>query len=269
MTNTVQIGWVLAQRELRARYRESILGLGWLVMLPLIMASLYTLVFWGVFQARWPAQATVAASGGMGDAFLFGLRLFAGLAVFQFFADVLVRSTRAITDNAPLVKRLRFPVLALVFSQVMSSFVALLVSLACCVLIAVSGFGVIPSVGMLVFSVLWSFVSALGIAMILASLATYLRDLQQLVPAITAALLFVSPVFYPSLKAQGILGQLVALNPLSAPIELVRAAVFSESLAVIGYSTDGIWAAWGFALMLLLAGFWTFHRLKGGFADLI
>ena len=64
MNGTVSIAWVLARRELRARYRESILGLSWLLILPLLMASLYTLVFWGVFQARWPAAAEIAAPGG-------------------------------------------------------------------------------------------------------------------------------------------------------------------------------------------------------------
>jgi lipopolysaccharide transport system permease protein len=269
VNGTVSIAWVLARRELRARYRESILGLSWLLILPLLMASLYTLVFWGVFQARWPAAAEIAAPGGAQQALMFGAKLFAGLSVFQFFADLLSRATRSITDNAPLVKRLQFPVAALVLGQVISGAVSLCISLACCVVVAIAFFGLSPNFFLLVILIFVCCVIGYGFALILAALSTYLRDLQQVTPALMGALLFISPVFYPSSRVSGILGTLVELNPLSIPIELTRAAVFSEPIAVSGYSQSTLLLYSFVALMICGFGIWFFRRLKSGFADLI
>lgn len=269
MSSTLSIAWVLARRELRARYRESILGLSWLLILPILMASLYTLVFWGVFQARWPATAAAAAAGSAEQALMFGAKLFAGLSVFQFFADLFSRATRSITDNAPLVKRLQFPVAALVLGQVISGAVSLCLSLACCMVVAIAIFGLNPNFLLLLVLVLVCCVIGYGFALILAALSTYLRDLQQVTPALMGALLFISPVFYPSSRVSGILATLVELNPLSIPIELARAAVFAEPLSAAGYSQITL-PVYGLAsLMICGFGSWFFSRLKSGFADLI
>ncbi len=246
------------------------LGLAWLIVLPVVMASLYTLVFWGVFQARWPAAAgvAVATQGHTQEALAFGLRLFAGLAVFQFFADVMVRSTRAITDNAPLVKRLRFPVMALVLGQVISGFVSLVVALAICLGFAVFGFGAKPDLFALSGVLCLVLLIAFGLGLGLAAVSTYLRDLQQVVPALVTGLLFASPVFYPASQAKGLLAQLLVLNPLAMPIELARGSVFGD--LAWGAGTADQWLtpmAWSLGLMVL--GGWVFLRLQKGFADLI
>ena len=95
------LAWPLARRDVLARYRGSVGGLAWALAAPLGMVLVYTLVFRGVFQARW----------GAGDAGGFGYvaRLFAGLMVFQAVAEVATRATRLMQDNANLVKRVVFP----------------------------------------------------------------------------------------------------------------------------------------------------------------
>ena len=269
MTSTLGLGWLLANRDLKARFTGSVLGLGWLLLLPLLMTTLYTLVFWGVFQARWPSVQPPEVSSGAMQAFEFGLKLFAGLAAFQFFAEVSVRATRAITDNAPLVKRLQFPAVALVLSIVFSGAVAMLIGLALCVALSGAVFGRLPDLILLGLGLGMLFLMTSGAALLLAALSTYLRDIQQLMPALTAALLFVSPVFYPSSKAPGLLGSILMFNPLSAPIEVIRVGIFVETLATIGLTWPGLAVRVVAALVLFLAGWWVFQRLKSGFADLI
>ena len=244
------------------------LGLTWLIVLPVVMASLYTLVFWGVFQARWPAGPGAPALGQTQEALAFGLRLFAGLAVFQFFADVMVRSTRVITDNAPLVKRLRFPVMALVLGQVISSFVSLLFALMVCLGLAVFGFGASPDLLALFGALSLILLITFGLGLGLAAVSTYLRDLQQVVPAVVTGLLFASPVFYPASQAKGLLAKLLTMNPLTKPIELIRGGVFGD----LAWTADAVsyWVSpmvW--SLSLVIIGGWIFVRLEKGFADLI
>lgn len=269
MTEGFRIGLTLARRELRSRYRESLLGLGWLILLPLVMATLYTLVFWGVFEARWPASNPQDPGSNTQQALVYGLRVFVGLSVFQFFADVLVRSTRVITDHAPLVKRLRFPVAALVYGQVMTSFVGLLFSLAVSMAIVLIGFGQLPNLALLALSLFGVFMMASGFGLFLAAIATYFRDLQQILPPLTTALLFASPVFYPMSKAQGLLGHILAANPISVPIEIIRVSVFDELVFNVGLGPLNLLACAIFTASLFFVGRWVFKRLQHSFADLI
>ncbi len=74
------------RREVLGRYRGSLLGLGWAFVLPLAMLAVYTFVFAGVFRLRWPGAEE---AGGVA----FALRLFAGLIVFQLFAEVVSRAS--------------------------------------------------------------------------------------------------------------------------------------------------------------------------------
>jgi lipopolysaccharide transport system permease protein len=102
------------------------------------------------------------------------------------------------------------------------------------------------------------------VALTLAALGTYLRDLQHLVPLATTGLMFLSPVFYPQAAAPQALQAVLALNPLTAPIEAMRAAWFAQPLQT-GFVLPQVLAAL-VALGLALA---LFRRLRPGFADLV
>ena len=90
------------KREFDARYRQSLLGITWAFLTPLLMLGVYTFVFRFVFKLRW---------GGTGDEsdLAFALRLYAGLAVFNFFAECVVRAPRLILEQPQLVKKVVFP----------------------------------------------------------------------------------------------------------------------------------------------------------------
>jgi hypothetical protein len=91
----------MAARDINARFRQSWLGLAWLVLTPLLMLGVYTLVFREVFQARWgaPDEGVLA----------YALRLYAGLAVFNFFAEYVNRSPAFVIEQPHLVKKVVFP----------------------------------------------------------------------------------------------------------------------------------------------------------------
>lgn len=253
------LAWPLAKRDILARYRGSLIGMAWALVAPLAMVLVYTLVFRGVFQARWGAGA------GSVDGFGYVTRLFAGLMVFQAVAEVATRATRLIQDNANLVKRVVFPLDLLVLALLMQVGVHTLLQggVLAVVLLAFGG-GPQWSWLLLPLALVWLLLLQYLLALVLTALGPYLRDLQHVVPVAMTGLLFLSPVFYPVDAAPAVLKIVLAFNPLSAPIELARLAWF-------GGTVDPATLGWqGAALLLALpAARWVFHRLRPGFPDLV
>lgn len=253
------LAWPLAKRDVLARYRGSAVGLAWALAAPLGMVLVYTLVFRGVFQARWGVGETAT------DGFGYVVRLFAGLMVFQAVAEVATRATRLMQDNANLVKRVVFPLELLAWALLLQVGVHLLLQAAVlAVLLLLFGDGLRLTWLLLPLAAAWVLALQLVLALVLAGLGAYLRDLQHAVPVATTALLFLSPVFYPVAAAPAALQWLLAFNPLTVPIELARGAWF-------GTPVDWPLAA-AHALVLALAvpaAYALFRRLRPGFADLV
>lgn len=250
------LAWPLAKKELLGRYRGSVGGLAWALVTPLMMVAVYALVFQIVFKARWVG----ADVGGLG----YALRLFAGLIVFTGCAEVATRAARLIQDNATLVKRVVFPLEVLGVALVLQSAVhAILQTLVLALLLLVGGG---PRWSWLWLPLAWAWVLLLQLALawLLAALGCYLRDLQHVVPALTSGLLFLSPVLYPVEAAPPSLKLLLLLNPLTAPIELMRAAWFGGS-----YDWTTAWPALIPLIPMLVLARWLFERARPGFADLV
>lgn len=256
----LRLAWPLAKRDVLARYRGSVGGVLWALLAPLAMVGIYTLVFQGVFKARW-----AGAGGDAGAGADFALRLFAGLIVFSAITEVASRATRLMQDNANLVKRVVFPLELLCVALVMQVAVHTALQMAVLALLLVA-VGPGPQWSWLWLLVAWPWLVALQLALAigLAALGCYLRDLQHIVPLVMSGLLFLSPVFYPSASAPEPLRVLLAANPMSAPIELVRAAWFGDAF---GWAA-AVWPLAG-VLAALVGAHALFARLRPGFADLV
>ena len=258
--SALALAWPLAKRDIAARYRGSVGGLLWTLIGPLAMVAIYAAVFQGVFQARWPGSGA-----GEGGGVAYALRLFAGLIVFTAFSEVAARATRLMQDNASLVKRVVFPLELLCVALVMQVAVHLGVQLGLLTLLAaLTGAGLGLSVAWLALLLPWLLVLLTAVALVLSAFGCYLRDLQHLVPLAMSGLLFLSPVFYPKDAAPEVLKAVLAVNPLTAPIEAMRAAWFGLPLDVTGTLLQA--AA---AVLALGLGLWLFRRLRPGFADLV
>ena len=253
------LAWPLAKRDVMARYRGSLAGLAWALVAPLGMVLVYTLVFRGVFQARWGAGDAGA------DGFGYVTRLFAGLMIFQAVAEVATRATRLMQDNANLVKKVVFPLELLAVALLLQVGVHTGLQLGVLgVLLLLFGDGLRLSWLLLPVALAWLLVLQYTLALLLSSVGTYLRDLQHAVPVAMTGMLFLSPVLYPADAAPPVLRAVLALNPLSTPIELARAAWFGTPVDWAMATGQGV------ALVLaLLASRWVFKRLRPGFPDLV
>jgi lipopolysaccharide transport system permease protein len=252
----------LTQREVLGRYKGSLLGLGWSIITPLLMLAVYTFVFGTVFKARWGVDPDSFAQGKVG----FALIMFVGLVLHGWLGDVASRAPMLIVGQTNYVKKVVFPLEVLpVVGLLAASFhaaVGILVLLG----------GVLLTVGSLPISalatplVLLPYMLALtGICWALASLGVYLRDIGQTVGFVVLVLMFLSPVFYPVSALPADMQAWAHWNPLTFPIEQVRATLLF-----------GQWPDWvnlglfwlGCAAVAWL-GFAAFQRTRQGFADVL
>lgn len=247
----------LAEREFRARYRGSALGLAWALAAPVAMLAVFNFAFGVVMPARWPQGAATLPVG---------LILFVGLTVFQIAADCLNRAPRLVLDHAPYVKKVVFPLESLAWIQILGA-----LSQAGFSALVLAGFhlalvGAPPVTALALPVILAPLILFLAGALWLVSgLGVFLRDLQQVMPPLTTALMFLSPVLYPLSAVPESLRFIEAANPLAVILEMARDAVlfgvWPDPLALAILTGSGFLAAW-IGLVLFNVG-------KRQFADVL
>jgi len=247
----------MIKREILGRYRGSMIGIAWSFLHPLLLLCVYTFVFGVVFKARWQSSATTED---------FSLNLFAGLIVFNIFAECMTRSSSLILENVNYVKKVVFPLEILPPCIVIASLFHALVSTIILLLFFVFVHGM-PPWTVIFLPVIWlPFVMLiLGISWFLSSLGVFLRDLGQVVGVSVTALMFLSPIFYPVSALPEFIQQWIFLNPLSWVIGETR------NVLLLGVCPDwfsGMLYAIISLLVFILGYFW-FIKTKKGFADVI
>ena len=256
-SNTAFLFRQLLGRELAARYRTTVLGAFWLVLQPLLMLGVYTIVFSGIFKARWPGAENTRE---------FALMLFAGLVPFMMFSEILVTAPGIVASQPNYVKKVVFPLPVLAVTKVAAALVTGLIGLAV-LFLAKTWFAQPPSGWvMLAPAILAEMIPMmLATGWLLASLGVYLRDISQFVGVISSVLLFLSPIFFPVSAMPEAVSGFLRFNPLVTPIEAFRA------VAVEGLAPDFMALARHFAISTIAAvgAYFLFRRLSRGFADVL
>lgn len=222
------------------------------------MLVVYTFVFSVVFKARWV--------GGTDSKTEFALVLFAGLMVYNLFAECINRSPGLMLGNVNYVKKVVFPLEILPVVAIGSAAFHFLVSLLVWLIFYLIYFG-IPQATLLLFPLVLIpfFLLTLGFSWFLASLGVFLRDVSQIVGVMTTALMFLSPIFYPITALPQEYHIFLQINPLTFVIEQAR------DVMIWGKGMN--WIAW--IIYLLLAaimawlGFAWFQKTRKGFANVL
>lgn len=261
--NALSLALPLIQREIGSRYRGSMLGPAWSLVSPLFMLTIYTFAFGVVMKARWVVPGREVVDHPTAE---FATILFAGLIIYQFFCEVVGAATVLIVANAAYVKKTVFPVYILPLVSLGTALFHAVVSTA--VLLLFNAFMFDLSFHALLFAPLAFAVLiplVLGLAWFLAAAGVYFRDLNQIVPPVMTALLFMSPVFFPLASMPAAMQELVFLNPLTVPVETFRNAVVFGLLphwrALALYSIV--------ALGVGCLGLAFFNLVRKGFADVL
>lgn len=249
----------LIQREVIGRYRGSFLGTAWSFFNPLLMLTVYTFVFTTVMKVRWVGEGPV-------DKVNFAVLAFVGLAVHGFFAECLNKAPTLIIANVNFVKKVIFPLDALIWVLIGSALFHLGISMIV-LLVAQMVLGVgVPWTAVLFPLVLLPLVLLMtGLSWLLASSGVYLRDISQVTGVLSSIMLFLSPVFYPAASLPEWVRPWMALNPLTYIIEDSRAVlVFGELPRLPQWSV-----AMAVGLAALLLGYAWFQKTRKGFADVL
>lgn len=244
-------------RDVVSRYRGSLAGILWSLLLPCIMLGVYVFVFGHVFApARTAGQAITPE---------FALSLFTGMLIHGLVAECLARAPTAILTQPSYVKKVVFPIELLPLTIVGTAVVQLLLGAG--VLLAALAITQGLSLTAFFWPLAWLPLAALatGLSLTLSALTVYLRDLAQVTGFIATLLLFLSPVFYPLASVSPSLQRWMIFNPLTIPIEASRAMLLRDSWPD--------WTALGWhslaSLAALSVGWWIFQRTRRGFSDVI
>lgn len=242
-----------ADRDIRLRYRQTALGIVWVVLQPLIAAGIFAFVF-----------GTVAHLSSDGKPYL--VFTFAALTGWNLFSGILSRASGCLVSNAHLVSRVFFPRLILPLSVIPAALLDFAVSLAMfAVLLAV--YRVAPTPAMLTLP-LWLLLlgaGAFGAGLVAASLMVRYRDVQYVLPVAIQLLLYASPVAYAAARVPERWHTLYYLNPLVAAIEGLRWSMLGTDAPSAGAV---LWSAL-VAGLAVIVGVVVFRRMERGFADVI
>ena len=258
-TGYVSLWRTLVGQDLAVRYRGTLLGRAWPLLMPLLMLGVYGFVFGVVFRARWPGLAE-------GDKLGFALNLFIGLLVHGLLAEAVGQSPSLMQRNSNFVRKMVFPLPVLVAVPLGAALFHAGLGLSLVLLInAVWGSG-LHATALAVPLVLLPYMLLLyGLALVFAGLGVYLRDLAQVVSVVVVLALFTSTVFFPRSMVPPALSGVVGFNPITWPVEAMRDALLHGRWPVMGE-----WGMYALASVLVLAlGWWAFAALRRGFADVL
>ena len=216
--------WNLTLRELRAKYRRSILGWGWSMLNPLSQMLIYSVVFGVVFGV----QARVGDPSGIK---VYGLYLLSGILPWGFINLMCGLGLNALTGNAALVRKVRFARETLIFSEVLFSLVQFSIEMTLlCIVLWVFGSPLLPWLPILLLLMVLLGVFTAGLALILSVGAVFFRDLKYLWTIISQIWFFSTPVIYDPArieeKVSGFWYSIYHWNPSTAFIRSFRHVTF-------------------------------------------
>ena len=254
-----ELWWRLTEREVLSRYRGSLLGMAWGFLNPLAMLAVYTFVFSQVFKARW---GNLEDSGPIG----FAVNLFAGLIVFNFFAECANRAPGMVLANPNYVKKVIFPLEILAGVIVGGAFFNALTSLIVLAIFDLVGFRHIPLTA-LWLPLVWLplLTGCLALTWLLGALGVFLRDVGQIVAVMVSMLMFLSPIFFPLSALPARWQPILVMNPLAPVIEQTRRVLVDGSQPSLSY----LIMATILTTIICEASFRSFQKAKRAFADVL
>lgn len=201
---------VLARKDFQTRYKRASLGVIWAVAVPLLQASIMAVVF----------SRVIKLGSGPG----YGVHVMAGVIAFSYFSMVLTLAATSIVDGSNLSEKVWFPRALLVLVPILSNSVGLLVSLvALMVAVPILGAHFGLHILLLIPAVLLLMAFTASLALCLAALHVYFRDVRFMVQAALLVWIYVTPILYP-VKLLGRLGPVVYANPMTGVVILFQAA---------------------------------------------
>ena len=250
-----ELFYVLAWRDVSVRYKQTIIGLAWALIRPLLTMVVFTIVFGKL--AKLPTEGAAP----------YALMVFAGLLPWQFFSTALSESSNSLIGNSNLIGKVYFPRLIVPTAAVVVCFVDFLISFVILVgLMAWYQFMPGWQILTLPLFVVMAFLASLGPGLWITSLNVKYRDFRYVIPFIVQVGLYVSPVGFSSSVVPEEWRLLYSLNPLVGVIDGFRWAILGGESSIY---LPGVLLSLGVITFFLWLGIRHFRRMEKSFADLI
>ena len=255
---------ILAWRDVTVRYKQTVIGVAWAVLRPLLTTIVFTVVFSKI--AKVPAPAGVP----------YALLVMAANLPWQFFATALSESSGSLIGNANLISKIYFPRLIIPAGSVITSFVDFLITLGLMALLMI-WYGFSPDLRLLALPVfmLLAFGASFGIGLWLCALNVEYRDFRYIVPFIVQFGFFLSPVGYSTARVPehwlwhgwDIPARLLySLNPMVGVIDGFRWSLLRGQVPL---TMESVLTSVVLTSVLCLSGIWYFRKMERTFADVI
>lgn len=240
----------LVKRDLRGRYKGSVLGFFWTFLNPLLQLLVYTLVF------------SIIMRSNIEQYYIF---LFVALVPWIFFSASITGGSTSVQASADMVKKIYFPREVMPISYVTSAFVNMLLTfLVVFAVLIISGFGInFHAIIYLPIIMLVEYILALGFALLSSALTVYFRDLAYILGIITMAWQYLTPVMYSAEMIPEDLLPIWGLNPMTPIIQAYRDILYYKEIPEIGTLLH----ATIFGILILIVGSIVFKQLQKGFAE--
>jgi lipopolysaccharide transport system permease protein len=250
-----ELFYVLAWRDITVRYKQTVIGIFWALIQPLLTMLVFTIIFSKV--AKLPSE-------GMAP---YALLVYAGLLPWQLFSTALTGASGSLITNSNLISKIFFPRLIIPTAAVVVSFIDFLISFV--ILIGLMIWYQYPpswQILTLPLFIVMAFLTSLGPGLLIASLNVKYRDFRYIIPFIVQFGLYISPVGFSSSVVHENWRLLYSINPLVGVIDGFRWAILGSESNIY---MPGFILSWVIIIFFLWYGIRQFRKMEKSFADLI
>lgn len=249
-----ELFYFLAWRDLLVRYKQTVVGIGWALVRPILTMAILSVVFGRI--AKMPDEGVP-----------YPLLVFSGMLPWMFFSTALMESGNSLVSNSNLISKIYFPRLVVPASSVIASLVDFLIS-AVLLSILMAWYGQVPpaQVVFVPFFIALAFAAAFGVGLWVSALMVKYRDFRHILPFATQIGLYVSPVPYTSNVIPEQWRLLFSLNPMVGVIDGFRWTLLGGKQAIYW---PGMALSVGVIAILLVTGISYFRATERSFADVI
>jgi len=244
---------IFVWRDLKVRYRQTVIGVLWAILQPVL-----TMVIFSIFFGR--------LAGIPSDSMPYPIFSYAALVPWTFFANSINLASVSLVNHTEMIKKIYFPRLTMPVAAILSILVDFV--LAFSVLLGMMlYYGYVPTINVLWFPffVLLTMMTALGVGLWFSAMNVQFRDVRYMVPFITQAWFFATPVAYPSSLLSEPWRTLYGLNPMVGVVEGFRWALLGTDTA----PGPIVFVSFLVALLIFVSGLYYFRRTEKIFADVI
>lgn len=247
-----ELFYILSWRDIKVRYKQTVIGAAWSILRPLLTTLIFTVVFNKVAKLGAPPHVP------------YSILVFTGMLPWQFFANALSEASNSLIGNVNLISKVYFPRLIIPASSIITSLVDFGISFLILVAMMIY-YGFVPDIKILLLPifVLLALLAALGVGLYITALNVKYRDFRYIIPFIIQIGLYITPVGFSSSIVPDRWRLWYSLNPMVGVVDGFRWCILGEEELYL----PGFAISISIIIFFLFLGIWYFRKTEKSFAD--